>query len=92
MSWEKPNLLPIWEAQVCGSMRKCEGRNVISADCFLEVRGFLQRCPGGARSLSRKREFLPMAIYRSSLIPSSRPRRVCARSRPIYLMELKLML
>lgn len=34
MSWEKPNLLPIWEAQVCGSMRKFESRNAISADRF----------------------------------------------------------
>ena len=49
MSWEKPNLLPIWEAQVCGSIRKCV--NPISADCLLQVRGFLQRCSGVARSL-----------------------------------------
>jgi hypothetical protein len=50
MSWEKPNLLPIWEAQVCVSMRKCESRKAISADRLLQVRGLLQRCSGMARS------------------------------------------
>jgi hypothetical protein len=50
MSWEKPNLLPIWEAQVCDSIRKCESRNAISANRLLEVRGLLQRCSGRARS------------------------------------------
>ncbi len=48
MSWEKPNLLPIWEAQVCGSIRKVESRNAISADRLLEVRRLLQWCSGGA--------------------------------------------
>lgn len=48
MSWEKPNLLPIWEAQVWAQSRSV---NPISADRLLQVRGFLQRCSGGARSL-----------------------------------------
>jgi hypothetical protein len=40
MSWEKPNLLPIWEAQVCGSFRKCKSRNAISVDCFSKFGDF----------------------------------------------------
>jgi hypothetical protein len=51
MSWEKPNLLPIWEAQVCGSIRKFESRNVISADRFTRKFGdFFNGAQVGQRS------------------------------------------
>ena len=50
MSWERPNLLPIWEAQVCHFIGKRQSHNAISADRLLAVRGLFQRCSGQAHS------------------------------------------